>query len=71
VSTLRWFYEAAIERILRKRLQERYDKGFLAGIDTAAETTALRHRQAPWRHQVAQAIREAREGYEEEIDARG
>jgi hypothetical protein len=67
MSTLRWFYEAAVERILRKRLQERYDNGFLAGIDTAY-VAALRGDGS-----IAGSLTEikvAREGYLEEVASR-
>jgi DNA-directed RNA polymerase beta' subunit len=68
MSTLRWFYEAAVERILRKRLQERYDKGFLAGIDTAFEAVKL---HTPRSGAARLAIEQAREGYLQEIESRG
>jgi hypothetical protein len=70
MSTLHWFYEAAVERILRKRLQERYDEGFLAGIDTAYETVHLR---CPGLSAIAaeRAIKDAREDYLEEVASRG
>jgi hypothetical protein len=61
--------EALIERILRKRLQERYDSGFLAGIDTALDAVYLSRRSGP-RQTPVTAIQQAREGYLEEIESR-
>jgi hypothetical protein len=68
MSTLRWFYEAAVERILRKRLQERYDKGFLAGIDTAEN--AIRLACGIDDALPILTVHEAREGYLQEIESR-
>jgi hypothetical protein len=63
--------EAVIERILRKRLQERYDKGFLAGIDTAREAILRRYPQARTiRITPLDAVDEAREGFLEEVRSR-
>jgi hypothetical protein len=71
MSTLRWFYEAAVERILRKRLQERWDKGFLAGIDTAYEAIKLAPDDSPYDQDDCEfAIEEAREGFLEEVRSR-
>jgi hypothetical protein len=71
MSTLRWFYEAAVERILRKRLQERWDKGFLAGIDTAMEAIKLAPDDSPYDQDDCEfAIEEAREGFLEEVRSR-
>jgi hypothetical protein len=66
VNTLRWFYEAAVERILRKRLQERWDRGFLAGIDTAWEAVKQRNADA----NALGAIDIARNGFLEEVRSR-
>jgi hypothetical protein len=62
-ETFRWFYEAAVERILRKRLLAHQDKWFLAGIDTAIEAAGPGG--------AAARIRTAREGYLQEIESRG
>jgi hypothetical protein len=59
--------EALIEHILRKRLQKRYDKGFLAGIDTAENAVIV---GAGGNAICEVAIRQAREGYLEEVASR-
>jgi hypothetical protein len=69
LETIRWAYEAAVERILRKRLQERYDSGFLAGIDTAKEAV-LNDSSAANTGSALGAIAVAREGYLEEVASR-
>jgi hypothetical protein len=56
--------EALIVRVFRRRLQERWDKGFLAGIDTAEMAVGTNP-------SVARAkIRTAREGFLEEVRSR-
>jgi hypothetical protein len=67
-TAIRWAYEAAAERILRKRLQERYDKGFLAGIGTAMNAFELDSEATIIERRLK--MREAREGYLQEIESR-
>jgi hypothetical protein len=69
LETIRWAYEAAVERILRKRLQERYDSGFLAGIDTAIQALKLAN-DLPQYEVVAEPVWESRRGYLEEVASR-
>jgi ribosomal protein L16 Arg81 hydroxylase len=63
--------EALIERIFRRRLQERWDKWFLAGIDTAYEAIKLAPDDSPYDQDDCEfAIEEAREGFLEEVESR-
>jgi hypothetical protein len=70
-ATIAWLREAIIERVLRRRLQERWDKGFLAGIDTAMEAIKLAPDDSPYDQDDCEfAIEEAREGFLEEVESR-
>jgi hypothetical protein len=71
-ATMAWLREAIIERVLRKRLQERWDKGFLAGIDTAAEAVHLHGATSLECGYLScsTAVKQAREGFLEEVRSR-
>jgi hypothetical protein len=61
-ATLRWVVTTVVDRVLYKRDERNFDRGMLAGLDTAYE--AIKRGPAP------QMILQAREGYEHEMSVR-
>lgn len=64
-ATIHWLVTATVDRVLHRRDERNFDRGMLAGIETALNAVRLRSE-----HQAANAIIEAREGYEAEMAAR-
>jgi hypothetical protein len=65
-ATVRWLATAAVDRVLYRRDERNFDRGMLAGLDTAENAVGLGsdHRAC------CDLIRQAREGYEREMEAR-
>ena len=67
-ATLRWARGTVVDRVLYKRDERNFDRGMLAGLETAKNAIQLLglNDLSP----ICQAIAEAREGYESEMRER-
>ena len=65
-ATLRWARGVMIDRVLYKRDERNFDRGMLAGLETAENAVAL----GSDRRACCDLIRQAREGYESEMRER-
>ena len=65
-ATLRWVRDAVVDRVLYKRDERNFDRGMLAGLETAENAVGL----GSDRRACCDLIRQAREGYESEMRGR-
>jgi len=64
-ATLRWAWRAIVDRVLYKRDERNFDRGMLAGLETAENAILYRSELT-----CLEAIDEAREGYKSEMRER-
>jgi hypothetical protein len=64
-ATLRWARGVVVDRVLYKRDERNFDRGMLAGLETAENAILYRSGIT-----CLEAIDEAREGYKSEMRAR-
>ena len=69
-ATIQWLITTVVDRVLHRRDERNFDRGMLAGLETAENAVRLGLAIDYCREAALDAIREAREGYRQEMATR-